>query len=104
LATARSDPFFTVKEDYLEDKKALAERLKKLIIDSLGLEDITPDDIKNDDPLFGNGLGLDSIDALELVVALEKEFGIVIADEEVGKKIFVSINTLTDFVEKERKI
>jgi acyl carrier protein len=88
----------------LEDKKALAERLKKLIIDSLQLEDITPGDIKDDDPLFGNGLGLDSIDALELVVALEKEFGIIIADEEVGKKIFVSINTLTDFVAKERKV
>lgn len=88
----------------MEDKKALAERLKKLIIDSLGIEDIAPEDIKDDDPLFGNGLGLDSIDALELVVALEKEFGIVIADEEVGKKIFVSINTLTDFVAKERKV
>ena len=88
----------------MEDKKALAERLKKLIIESLGLEDITPTDIKDDDPLFGNGLGLDSIDALELVVALEKEFGIIIADEEVGKKIFVSINTLTDFVATERKV
>ena len=88
----------------MEDKKALAERLKKLIIDSLGLEDVTPGDIKDDDPLFGNGLGLDSIDALELVVALEKEFGIVIADEEVGKKIFVSISTLADFVAKERKM
>lgn len=88
----------------MEDKKALAERLKKLIIDSLGLEDVTPGDIKDDDPLFGNGLGLDSIDALELVVALEKEFGIVIADEEVGKKIFVSISTLADFVARERKI
>lgn len=88
----------------MEDKKALAERLKRLIIDSLGLEDITVADIKDDDPLFGNGLGLDSIDALELVVALEKEFGIIIADEEVGKKIFVSVNTLTDFVAAERKM
>ena len=88
----------------MEDRKALAERLKKLIIESLGLEDVTTDDIKDDDPLFGEGLGLDSIDALELVVALEKEFGIIIADEEVGKKIFVSINTLTDFVAKERKM
>ncbi len=88
----------------MEDRKALAERLKKLIIASLQIEDVTPGDIKDDDPLFGNGLGLDSIDALELVVALEKEFGIVIADEEVGKKIFVSINTLTDFVAKERKV
>ncbi len=87
----------------MEDKKALALRLKKMIIDSLQLEDVTVDDIKDDAPLFGNGLGLDSIDALELVVALEKEFGIVIADEEVGKKIFVSITTLTDFVAKERK-
>jgi acyl carrier protein len=87
----------------LEDKKALALRLKKMIIESLQLEDVTVDDIKDDSPLFGNGLGLDSIDALELVVALEKEFGIVIADEEVGKKIFVSIATLTDFVAKERK-
>ena len=87
----------------MEDRTALAQRLKKLIIESLQLEDIAPEDIKDDDPLFGNGLGLDSIDALELVVALEKEFGIVIVDEEVGKKIFVSINTLADFVAKERK-
>ena len=87
----------------MEDRNKLISRLKTLIIESLQLEDIEPSDIDEDEPLFGNGLGLDSIDALELVVALEKEFGIIIPDEEVGKEAFASLNTLTDFVERERK-
>jgi acyl carrier protein len=87
----------------LEDRNELISRLKTLIIESLQLEDIEPSDIDVDEPLFGNGLGLDSIDALELVVALEKEFGIIIPDEEVGKEAFASLNALTDFVERERK-
>ncbi|MBN1573255.1 MAG: acyl carrier protein [Deltaproteobacteria bacterium] len=87
----------------MEDKDKLKLKLKTLIIESLQLEDIEPSDIEDDDPLFGNGLGLDSIDALELVVALEKEFGIIIPDEEVGKEAFASLNALADFVERERK-
>lgn len=87
----------------MEDTKTLALRLKNLIIDNLQLEDIAPEDIVDDEPLFGNGLGLDSIDALELVVALEKEFGIIIPDEDVGKEAFASLNSLTAFVQRERK-
>jgi acyl carrier protein len=77
--------------------------LKKLIISTLKLEDIAPEDIKDDAPLFGDGLGLDSIDALELVVSLEKTYGVVIADSEVGAKVFRSINTLAQYVEQHQK-
>lgn len=87
----------------MEDKTQLKLELKKLIIESLQLEDIAPENIVDDAPLFGDGLGLDSIDALELVVALEKQYGIVIPDEEVGKTAFASIDALVDFVIKERK-
>jgi len=76
----------------------LVLELKKLIISTLRLEDILPEDIEDDAPLFGDGLGLDSIDALELVVALEKAYGVVIPDSEVGEKVFRSVNTLARFV------
>jgi len=87
----------------LENKNTLISELKTLIIESLQLEDVAPEDIGPDDPLFGNGLGLDSIDALELVVALEKAYGIVIPDEDVGKEAFASLSALADFVARERK-
>ena len=87
----------------MEDKNALISELKTLIIESLQLDDVSPDEIGPDDPLFGNGLGLDSIDALELVVALEKAYGIVIPDEDVGKEAFASLSALADFVARERK-
>lgn len=73
-------------------------RLKRLIIDRLKLEEISPEDIGNDDPLFGEGLGLDSIDALELVLGLEKEYGVVIPDAEVGQKVFQSVRTIAQYV------
>lgn len=76
----------------------LKDRLRRLIIDKLKLEDVKPEDIGDATPLFGEGLGLDSIDALELVVALEKEFGIKIADEDVGVKAFQNLSTLAEFV------
>ena len=63
------------------------------------IEDITVEDIENDEPLFREGLGLDSIDALELVVAIEKIFNIIIEDEDVGKKAFASINALAKFIQ-----
>ena len=80
----------------------LVLELKKLIIDTLKLEDVTPEDIEDDGQLFGDGLGLDSIDALELVVALEKTYGVFIPDSEVGKKVFRSVNTLAQFVKEQR--
>jgi acyl carrier protein len=73
-------------------------RLKRLIIDRLKLEEISPEDIGTDDPLFGEGLGLDSIDALELVLGLEKEYGVVIPDAEVGQQVFQSVRTIAQYV------
>ncbi len=78
--------------------------LKKLIIETLKLEEIAPEDIQDDGPLFGDGLGLDSIDALELVVALEKTYGVVIPDSEVGKRVFRSVNTLAQFVKEQAAV
>lgn len=80
------------------DKERLKLELKNLIIDTLRLEDVKAEEIEDNAPLFGDGLGLDSVDALEIVVALEKTYGVVIEDEEVGKKAFASISVLADFV------
>ena len=76
--------------------------LKSKIIESLKLQDVTPEQIEDDAPLFGTGLGLDSIDALELVVLLEKEYGIVIKDIEEGRPAFRSVKTLAEFIEAKR--
>jgi acyl carrier protein len=76
----------------------LIEKIKQLIIQRLKLEDMTPEMIETDAPLFGEGLGLDSIDALELVLGLEKEFGVIIPDAEVGKKVFQSVRTMAQYV------
>jgi acyl carrier protein len=77
--------------------------LKSLIVETLKLEDVQADDIVDDEPLFRDGLGLDSIDALELTVALEKRYRLSIPDEEVGKRAFASINTLAAFVSENRQ-
>jgi acyl carrier protein len=82
------------------DKDQLALFLKELIICTLRLEEITPPDIVDSAPLFKDGLGLDSLDALELVVALEKNFKILIPDEHVGREAFASINALVDYIQK----
>ena len=80
------------------DKNVLKSELKNLIVKTLRLEEIKPDEIKDDAPLFGEGLGLDSIDALELVVALEKTYDVIIENEDVGRSAFASIDALADFV------
>ena len=81
----------------------LKETLKVQIIEQLNLEDLTPADIKNDAPLFGNdGLGLDSIDALEFIVLLESNYDIKIADPSEGKEIFQSVDSLAAYIEKNR--
>ena len=79
----------------------LKENLKAQFIEQLNLEDLTPADIQDDAPLFGDqGLGLDSIDALEFIVLLDSNYGIKIADPNQGKEIFQSVNTLADYIAK----
>ena len=81
----------------------LLSEITALIIEGLQLEDITADEIDINAPLFGDGLGLDSIDALEIAVLLERKYGIKITSEDVGNKdIFASISSLVDFVAKNR--
>lgn len=81
----------------------LIEELKQHIISALNLEDMSPDDIDADAPLFGEGLGLDSIDALELIVLMEKQYGIRLASPAEGKQIFKSVRTMAEYVSKNRK-
>jgi acyl carrier protein len=76
----------------------LTARLKQLIVETLRLEDIAPADIPDDEPLVGGGLSLDSIDALELVVSLEREFGIKIASSEEARQALVSVAALTAYI------
>ena len=78
--------------------------LKQRIIEALNLEEMTPDDIDTDAPLFGeDGLGLDSIDALELIVLVEKRYGIKLASPAEGKAIFKSVRTIAEYVNENRK-
>ena len=79
------------------------QELKEALIESLNLEDITPDEIDNEAPLFGDeGLGLDSIDALEIILILERNYGIRIANPAEGTSIFYSVRTLADFITANR--
>jgi len=76
----------------------LMQELKLQIIEQLNLEDVEADEIEINEPLFGDGLGLDSIDALELIVLLEKEYGIKIDDPKKGKDIFYSIQSMAEYI------
>lgn len=80
----------------------LTQELKEKIISQLNLEDISVEDLQDDTPLFGEGLGLDSIDALELIVMLDKSYGIKLADPKEGRKIFETIQTMADYIEANR--
>jgi acyl carrier protein len=80
----------------------LKTQLKKQIVEFLNLLSVKPEDIKDDEPLFGEGLGLDSIDSIELIVLLNREYGIVIEDPKEGRKVLVDINTMADYIEKHR--
>jgi acyl carrier protein len=81
---------------------ALKEQLKKQIIEFLNLISVKPEDIKDEDPLFGEGLGLDSIDSIELIVLLGREYGIDIKDPKEGRKILTNINTMAAYIEEHR--
>lgn len=76
----------------------LISKLKEQIIKELNLEDMTPEDIETEAPLFGEGLGLDSIDALSLIVLLEREYGIKIKDSATGKKALSSVKSMAEFI------
>lgn len=80
----------------------LIVELKEKIIEALNLEEMTPEDINDDDALFGDGLGLDSIDALELIVLMEKNYGIKLANPAEGKAIFKSVRTIAEYVNEHR--
>lgn len=78
--------------------EALIAKLKTQIIEQLNLEGVSPEDISPDDSLFGEGLGLDSIDALELIVLLEKNYGLKIENPAEGKKIFSTIRSIAEYI------
>jgi acyl carrier protein len=81
----------------------LIPKVKQLIIDSLRIEGMSPDEIETDAPLFGEGLGLDSIDALQLVVAMEKEYGVVVPDADTGATVFASVRSMAAYIAEHRK-
>ncbi len=78
----------------------IKQRLKQVIVQDLNLEEITPEQIRDDEVLFGEGIGLDSLDAVELVVVIKKHFGIEIRDMAEGRKAFASIASLAQFIEE----
>lgn len=80
----------------------LKQQLKEQIIEFLNLIDVKPSDIEDDKPLFGEGLGLDSIDSIELIVLLERNYGIKITDPKEGRKVLVDINTMVEYIQQHR--
>jgi acyl carrier protein len=84
------------------EKEQLKQQLKKQIVEFLNLMQVKPEDIKDDEPLFGEGLGLDSIDSIELIVLLNREYGINIQDPKEGRKVLVDVNTMVDYIEAHR--
>ena len=81
----------------------LTLNLKKQIIEVLNLKHLKPEDIIDDQPLFGEGLGLDSIDALELIVLLQQQYNIKLADPQEGPKIFKSVNSIAEYIQAHKK-
>lgn len=84
------------------DMTQLKQQVKELIVESLNLEDVDPTSIEDDQALFGTGLELDSLDALQLAVAIEERFGVPITDSDMGEKVFASVETLATFIQDAR--
>lgn len=82
-----------------EQMENLIEKLKEQLIEALNLEEMKPEDIDPEAPLFGDeGLGLDSIDALEIILLLDKDYGIKLKNPAEGKKVFYSVKTMADYI------
>jgi acyl carrier protein len=86
----------------METEEQLKQHLKEQIIQYLNLMSVKPADIKDDQPLFGEGLGLDSIDSIELIVLLERVYGIKIEDPKEGRKVLIDVNTMVEYIKKHR--
>lgn len=86
----------------MPDTPELRLEVKELIVESLNLEDVDPGEIEDEQALFGSGLELDSLDALQLAVAIEERYGVPITDEDMGQKVFASVKTLAAFVASHR--
>lgn len=86
----------------ISNMENLKQELKEKIIDALNLEDLTPQDIEDDAPIFMEGLGLDSIDALELMLLMEKNYGIRLSNPAEGKQVFKSINAMVEYINANR--
>jgi acyl carrier protein len=81
----------------------LIKQVKQMIVDSLRIEGMSPDEIGTDAPLFGEGLGLDSIDALQLVVTMEKQFGVIVPDAATGTTVFASVRSMAAYIGEHRR-
>jgi len=81
----------------------LLQELKRKIVEELQLEDVTPDELSDETPFFDGGLGLDSVDLLILVALVDRDYGIQIFNRELGEKVFITLSTLAEYIEKNRK-
>jgi len=92
-----------MQESKQEEIARIRKDLKEMLVKELSLEDIKPEDIRDDEILFGEGLGLDSLDAVEIVVLLQRNFGIEVNDMAKGREIFYSLDTLVNYIYENKK-